>query len=343
MEFTDIHVAHSGSEHTTEAHQRKLERDFRILNLDLAERPDHPFVLFNLGMTHADAGEHGEAVEFLRRCLEVAEDGESIVPKAHALLVGSLTQLQNYEAAWAQCEQALKLFPKDQELWFRRGALAQQLERYEEAKDAYVQAIEAATRPEFSSMVTGLGSFKARHNLAMVYEALGNTEQALREWRQATVDHPRYRPAWQGWAALLLKSQRLEECCKLAERLREECPDWSEHPIIASRIHEASAQLDEAEDVLTSARNDFPDDLLLLQELTRFAFEHRGPGEAFPYLLEQTTRDSNDAAAWHNLGTAWRVTGQFHEAIEAYERSLELRPDSPETLRLLMDTLESET
>ena len=31
---------------------RKLERDLRLLYLELSERPEHPFTLFNLGMTY---------------------------------------------------------------------------------------------------------------------------------------------------------------------------------------------------------------------------------------------------------------------------------------------------
>ena len=76
--WTDIYVVHSGSDHSPEGFQRKLERDLRILNLEFQEHPDHPFVLFNLGMTYADAannipplGRVGQGAEyyphFLRR------------------------------------------------------------------------------------------------------------------------------------------------------------------------------------------------------------------------------------------------------------------------------------
>src|SRR5262249_34371929 len=53
--WTDIYVVHSGSDHSPAGWERKLDRDLRILHRELAESPDHPFVLFNLGMTYADA------------------------------------------------------------------------------------------------------------------------------------------------------------------------------------------------------------------------------------------------------------------------------------------------
>src|SRR3990167_9487943 len=40
--WTDIHVVHSGSDHSDQGRQYKYERDLRILNLEIKERPDHP-------------------------------------------------------------------------------------------------------------------------------------------------------------------------------------------------------------------------------------------------------------------------------------------------------------
>ena len=43
-----------------------------LLHLDLADRPKHPFVLFNLGMTYADVGRCAEAAGYLRESIAVA-------------------------------------------------------------------------------------------------------------------------------------------------------------------------------------------------------------------------------------------------------------------------------
>ena len=48
VRWTDVTVRHTG--YTDPAlRARKLERDCKILDAELAERPDDPFVLFNLG------------------------------------------------------------------------------------------------------------------------------------------------------------------------------------------------------------------------------------------------------------------------------------------------------
>lgn len=69
---TDIFVVHSGSDQSSEGQNRKRERDFRILQREFQDRPDHPFVLYNLGMTYADAEEYPQAIGYLNRCLEVS-------------------------------------------------------------------------------------------------------------------------------------------------------------------------------------------------------------------------------------------------------------------------------
>src|SRR5205085_1992383 len=79
-------VLHSGYDTTPEGQARKRARDAKLLKLDLEERPDHPFVLFNLGMTDHYGGEHEAAVSWLRRCIAVSPSGQSHLRKAYALL-----------------------------------------------------------------------------------------------------------------------------------------------------------------------------------------------------------------------------------------------------------------
>src|SRR5262249_27868781 len=84
---TDIFVVHSGYDHSPEGQKRKLERDLRLLHLELGERPDHTFTLFNLGMTYADCGEYQRAIDFLQRSLKQAGPRDSHLRKVYALLV----------------------------------------------------------------------------------------------------------------------------------------------------------------------------------------------------------------------------------------------------------------
>ena len=87
VNWTDLYVVHSGSDQSPAAQARKLERDLRLLMLELAERPEHPFTLFNLGMTFVHANRFADGVNYLRRSISRSHPGESHLRAAFGLLV----------------------------------------------------------------------------------------------------------------------------------------------------------------------------------------------------------------------------------------------------------------
>ncbi len=85
VRWTDLTVRHTG--YTDRAlRARKLRRDERILGEELAERPDDPFVLFNLGAIAIERQDWREALELLRRSLAGSAPSDSITRKLYALI-----------------------------------------------------------------------------------------------------------------------------------------------------------------------------------------------------------------------------------------------------------------
>ena len=85
VRWTDIHVRHTG--YTDPAFRaKKLERDRRILLGELGERPNDPFVLFNLGMIAHEHKEWASALGYLERSLAGSAPGDSITRKLYALI-----------------------------------------------------------------------------------------------------------------------------------------------------------------------------------------------------------------------------------------------------------------
>jgi GT2 family glycosyltransferase/2-polyprenyl-3-methyl-5-hydroxy-6-metoxy-1,4-benzoquinol methylase len=217
--WTDLFVVHSGSDHSPEAQRRKRERDLRILHLELKERPEHPFTLFNLGMTYVDASRYEEAVEFLRRSIAQSGPGESHVRKAYALLVYAQMQLKRLDEASQTCQQGRKLFPEDAELRFRQGVLLHELGCLEEAARAYREVLENREERHFSSVDQGLKGFKARQNLAVVSAEMGDLAGAESQWRAIVQEVPRYRQGWRGLGDVLLHQGKLGEALAVADQL----------------------------------------------------------------------------------------------------------------------------
>ena len=85
------------------------------------ERPDDPFVLFNLGVSAIERRELPEALGFLERSLAGSAPFDSIVCKLFALIARTHQMLGDSRAALAACGRGLELMPDDAELWFRKG------------------------------------------------------------------------------------------------------------------------------------------------------------------------------------------------------------------------------
>ena len=70
VEWSDITVRHTGYA-DRELRSRKLDRDTRILLEELAERPDDPFTLFNLGSVAVERTKWDDALTYLNRSLAI--------------------------------------------------------------------------------------------------------------------------------------------------------------------------------------------------------------------------------------------------------------------------------
>jgi GT2 family glycosyltransferase/tetratricopeptide (TPR) repeat protein len=330
--WTDLFVTHSGYDHSPEGQKRKLARDFRLLRLELAERPEHPFTLFNLGMTHNDIGEYEEASGWLRRSIAASGPGETHVRKAYALLAHALAGAGRVGEAQAACDEGLRQFPLDDELRFRSGVLLLEAGRAAESASAFEDVLARTEERHFTSVVDGLRGYRARQNLALAYAALGELGKAVAQWRAVTQEAPSYRYGWRGLGEALLAAGRAGEAQDLAGRLRRDPALAPEGHILAARAAEAGGDWPAARSALAGAVRDWPEDREVLREWCRHHFERGTPAEAEPVLERLVALGPDEPAAWHNLGAARLGRGDDAGAAEALRKSLQLRPRSVPTL-----------
>ena len=335
VSWTDLYVVHSGSDHSVEGRKRKLERDYRLLELDNKERPNHPFVLFNLGMTYADDEKYPEAIKYLKQCLEVSHPEESQVRKAYALLVNALSQNEQQEEAWDYCCQGLTHFSNDKELLFRQAMLHHHFGRLLDAEQTYLRVINEQTDRHFTSIDVGLCGYKTRHNLAIVYDDMGKLELAEEQWRLIIKEIPTYATAWKCLGETLLKADKLEQVEQLVMKMRGQAETHIDGFVLSARLLERQGNPDQAIQLLQNKLNQKPEELDLLRELCRLNFERSTPEDALPALQTLAEIDPSDPSALHNLGTALLQLNQFDAAVANYKKSLELRPDSADTWNLL--------
>jgi glycosyltransferase involved in cell wall biosynthesis len=194
VQWTDITIRHTG--YTDQVlRARKLDRDSRILLGELGERPNDPFINFNLGMIAVERKQWQNALGYLRRSLAGSAPSDSITRKLFALIARVQETLGDTEAALRTCAEGLSLEPDDAELWFRK-AVAHRLRGEPALAERAWRRILSLRRPEkFASVDQGIYGHVTRRNLAELARARGDHEEAQRLWRAVLVECPADRDA----------------------------------------------------------------------------------------------------------------------------------------------------
>ncbi len=194
VRWTDVTVRHTG--YTDRAlRARKLDRDANILRQELAERPDDPFVLFNLGSIAIERRDWRQALEHLRHSLAGSAPTDSITRKLYALIARSHQMLGEPQQALAACAAGLAVDPDDAELLFREAVVRRQTGDNDGAEKCW-RRILTLERPErFASVDQGIYGHLTRRNLAALARERGNHDEARRLWEEVLAECPDDREA----------------------------------------------------------------------------------------------------------------------------------------------------
>ena len=151
VRWTDITVRHTG--YTDPALRlRKLQRDHKILEAELAERPDDPFVLFNLGAVAVERQDWRTALGYLQRGLRGSGPKDSIVRKLFALIARCHQMLGDLPATLGACAEGLRLDPDDAELHFRKVVLHRKAGQPAEAETCWRRILTLKRPDQFCSV-----------------------------------------------------------------------------------------------------------------------------------------------------------------------------------------------
>jgi GT2 family glycosyltransferase/tetratricopeptide (TPR) repeat protein/2-polyprenyl-3-methyl-5-hydroxy-6-metoxy-1,4-benzoquinol methylase len=342
LAWTDLFVIHAHYDNSPEGQIRKKERDLRILHLEEKDHPNHPFNLFNLGMTYENIGEYDKAIGYLRRSLIYSDEMDSHVRKIYALLVQSEMQLNRLDEAVATCQEGSKRFPQDMELRFRTGILLHRMGRLAEAAEAYERIFRDPEERHFSSLDPGIGGHKARHNLAMVYADMSDFRRAEEQWRLILEEKHRYRPAWRGLGSTLVRQDKLDEAAELAGNEMVDKSLEGEGWLLQARLECVRGDHGAARRAFEQAIQLLPNDLEALRDYCAFLCERVDVRDAEPVLKRLLELNPADVAARQTLGRVYRLQGRHAESANAFCRALQDRPDSAELYFELGKTLQAD-
>lgn len=325
-------VLHSGYDTSEEGQARKRVRDEKLLKLDLKENPDHPFVLFNLGMTAHYTGDQEAAIKWLKKCLKVSGKGESHVRKAHALLVMATERKEGEEAAAKLTQKALEETGPDAELEFHAGRLALALGDPDKAISHYHRCLEIDAGGYLSSFDRAIQGYKAFCNLGIAHGAKGDWPEARKWLDMAWKEAPMDQNVIDLLADACLKLGDVESASQLAnsifihsgyERL------WLE---ISMKVAEARGDAG-ALQFLQREVVEQPNFYEARRQLARRLLERELHAAARPHLLFLTDRGDPEAA--YLLGVVALRAGAVSQAHRWMSIAHELNPEHEQTRQQL--------
>ena len=176
--LNDLVLHHFGYAEQALTRHRKRERNMAILQRVIAERPDDPFVRFNMALQLRAEGAHAEAIDHLRRALALAGTARApFVESAHILLAELLVRRRAYAEAEAACQAGLKAYPRTPDLLGMLGLCRLMGGRPAEAIAPLTQALAhhgtigaTAANPHYTGWLSEL-------MLAMAHGQLGEAER----------------------------------------------------------------------------------------------------------------------------------------------------------------------
>jgi tetratricopeptide (TPR) repeat protein len=323
VHFTSIAIEHSGYLDPALRH-KKLERNLRLLNLDLAERPNDAFTLFNLGWAYADLGRCADAIPFLQRSLQHSHNADSITPKLYTLLIMCHRRLGQFADAWAVSQAGNARCPDDAELLFLKGQLCHQRGDRKEARSCWTQLLDARSLTVaapldgvFRSIDAGLRGPLVRHHLAVLDREEGHLADAEKHWRTILEDTLSFQPARLGLADLYLRQRRWPELETVLAELGPHVPQ--ETDVLRARMHLARKEFAEARRLLEEVIRQAPQVLTAYLILSHVLLQSGDERAAEPLLRRIVEMDHAQGEAWRNLAVLYRRQNRLREAIASVQ------------------------
>lgn len=177
----------------------KKGRNEALLLRALADAPSDPYLIYQLGKNYEVYEDYPNAADRFREALRLSRPSD---PFRHELVVRtmfSLKKAQRYEEAIQLAEGEMPNWQHSPDFFFALGDLLLEWatlnpgSAYQEllpmVESSWLKCLEIGEQPTLGGTVTGRGSHLAAHNLAVLYDGLGDTPKA---------DHYRQRAAASG-------------------------------------------------------------------------------------------------------------------------------------------------
>ncbi|HYV38483.1 MAG TPA: glycosyltransferase [Gemmataceae bacterium] len=313
--LTDIVIDHAGYSDPP-VQGSKVDRNRRLLELELKEHPDDAFVLYNLGAVRLTQERCMEALELFQRSLNQSQPDNALVRKLYALMTRAHHKLGCKDEAMTACSNGLSNFPDDGELLFWQAILLHEQKDLSGAAASLESLLRARPTQNFTSIDAGLYTYRARHFLAEICLELNRPKDAENHWLVALEQCPTFTPARIELAKLFARTLRWQEFAAAVKPLEQDATIPLELLVIRGKFHLDHKRFEAAKEDFSRAIAKSPGAIqprvllshALLQEGVDWVAAERA-------LLDVLALDPENREAKSNLQTLRRQQGDQSNGI----------------------------
>ncbi|HEU4975144.1 MAG TPA: glycosyltransferase [Baekduia sp.] len=246
LEPSGVRIEHFGYLGAVRDAKEKSRRNLELLERQVAEGVDTPFLHFNLGSERAAAGDVAGSLEHLERAWQRLEaDPERTAygyfPSLCSRYVKALNANGRHADALAAGDQVLELLPGFTDVVLEQAMAHRRLGDREQAIALVERCLEMGDAPARYSATVGAGTFHARAILADLLIAAGRAADAEAHLHHVLVHHPGFIGAVEPYARVLLRQG--VPAAEVVERVRDLVaePTPGQHFLFAVPLYEAGA------------------------------------------------------------------------------------------------------
>jgi tetratricopeptide (TPR) repeat protein len=251
IEYTQVRIEHFGYLGAVRDAKEKSRRNLELLERQIAEGVDTPFLHFNLGSERAAGGDLAGSLEHLQRAWDkLGEDPERLehgyFPSLCSRMVKALNANGRHADAIAQADVVLGLLPGFTDVVLEQAMAYRGLGDPEQSIAHFERCIAMGDAPARYSATVGAGTYHARNLLSEVLIAEGRLDDAEAQLRHVLEHHPSFAGVVEPYARVLLRSgtPAAEVAARVAELVP--APTPAQRFLLAVPFYEAAA-IDEAE------------------------------------------------------------------------------------------------
>jgi glycosyltransferase involved in cell wall biosynthesis len=227
LEHTQVRIEHYGYLGAVRGAKEKSRRNVELLERQIADGVDTPFLHFNLGSERAASGDVAGSLKHLERAwTKLESDPERLehgyFPSLSSRRVKALNANRRHDDALAAGETVLQLLPGFTDVVLEQAMAHRGKGDLDAAIATFERAIAMGDAPSRYSATVGAGTFHARNLLAEVLITTGRLDEAEAHLLHILDHHPAFIGAVEPYARVLLRQGT--PAAEVVQRIRTSVP-----------------------------------------------------------------------------------------------------------------------